>query len=119
MGASDWAGSIAKDLEAEFGTCIERSVRLTSLIRWFASNPEYREIDQLEREGEWDVLTVDLPTVLRDQPGSSIEERWNTLMDKFGYQELADGGVYLQPWDDYDTETHDPQVCRSWEHKDY
>lgn len=115
MGASDWAGRMVTELAAEFETCEDRNLRLTALVRWFASDPDYQAIETTDRPDEWSMLTDDLPSVLREQPGSTIEERWNHLMDAFEYQDLADGGVYLQPWDDFDTETYDPQVSHTWD----
>jgi len=80
MGASDWAVEMAQRLEDEFGTAIERNHRLTGLIRWFVSNPEYEELFNHTRQDEASMFSDDLPAVLREQPGSTIEDRWNHLM---------------------------------------
>ncbi|WP_317176044.1 hypothetical protein [Halomontanus rarus] len=117
MGASDWAGRMAKQLEEEFGTPTERNLRITSLVRWFASNPEYEGLFDGNRNEEWRTLTNDLPEVLREESGSTIEERWNNLMDELGYQEIVEGGVYLIPWEDYDETTYKPDVSHSWVRK--
>lgn len=106
-------------LEEEFGTCPERNNgRITSLVRWFAAEPRYEGLFDGKRENEadeWDMLMADLPSVLREQSGSTIEERWNTLMDELGYQEMVEGGVYLKHWKQYDRGTYDPDVSREWD----
>jgi len=111
MGASDWAGEMCVRLEEEFDICSERAVRLTSLIRWFSAEPGYEELRfNDERSNEWQMLKNDLPSVLREQSGDSIEARWNNFMERLGYQEIAEGDVYLIPWDMYENESHDPGV---------
>lgn len=110
---SDWAGRMVRDLEGEFGTCPERNVRITSLVRWFVSNPRYEGLLEDSQTDESRMLTDDLPRVLREQPGDSIEERWNNLMDELGYPEKVEAGVYLQSWDDFEEDGHDPGVSSS------
>jgi ferrochelatase len=34
---------------------------------------------------------------------------------ELGYQNLVEGDVYLQPWEEYDTETDDTQVSHTWD----
>jgi len=45
--------------------------------------------------------------VLRELPGDRIEGRWNTLMDQLDYDQIFDGGVYLQPQQSVDQDSHD------------
>jgi len=40
-------------------------------------------------------LIDDLDKSLHEQPGDTIEERWNNLMDDLNCQSRADKGVYL------------------------
>lgn len=48
----------------------------------------------------------ELPETLRDQPGETVEERWNNLMDELQFQARADAGVCLLPWTEYDERKH-------------
>jgi len=113
MGASDWAGTMSERLNREFGTKGERNLRVTSLIRWFVSDPRYQDISDDPQQSDLQSLIDDLPEILREQPGDTLEQRWNHLMYEWGYQEKVDAGVYLVPWEDYDDENYDPQVTRS------
>jgi len=49
-------------------------------------------------------LIDNLDDSLREQPGETIEQRWNNLMDELDCQERAEKGVYLIPWDEHDTD---------------
>lgn len=118
MGASDWAGDMSIQLEDEFGTAEKRNLRITALVRWFASDPRYEGLfdgNRQDGQHEWSLLTDDLSNVLREQPGSTIEERWNNLMLELEYQEIVEGGVYLNPWRRFDRETYDPDVTHDWD----
>lgn len=116
MTGSDWAGRMTGKLEREFGTSHDRNLRITGMVRWFASDPRYKplseDIPAGRRPDEWELLRDDLPRVLREQPGETIEERWNDLMDELGYPELVDEGVYLFPWEYFDPEIHQHGVVK-------
>ena len=49
-------------------------------------------------------LIDDLDKSLRELPGDTIEERWNSFMDELDCQSRADKGVYLIPWKEYDSD---------------
>ena len=51
---------------------------------------------------------------LLEQPGDTIEERWNNLMDELNCQSRADKGVYLILWEEHDADDwQNPGVTRS------
>jgi hypothetical protein len=107
MGASDWAGETCRELEAEFGICNDRALRLTTLIRYF-SEDGYRgllgEHGTPERDRRWQRLKAHLAGELRAREGETIEARWNELMDDMDTQARAERGVYLIPWEEHDAE---------------
>lgn len=108
--ASDWAGETANQLEAEFGICTDRALRFTTLVRFFVSKPEYEGV-LAEIENENRMLIHELPQTLRNQPGDTVEDRWNTLMDELDAQQHVDAGVYFVPWAEHDPDhMHDPGV---------
>lgn len=118
MGASDWAGRMVERLEEEFGTSARRNTQMTSLIRLYYSHPDYQQLKE-EMEEDWEKLKRDLPSLLRKYPGNTIEEKWNRLMDEWGYQEEVDAGVYLRPWDEVEVNSDyidvHKRVTTDWE----
>lgn len=107
MGASDWAGHMCMELEAQFNVSGDRALRITTLVRQFTA-PGYDGVmgehgsDQFYRHKTQ--LIDRLDESLAEQPGESIEERWNNLMDELNCQNRAENGVYLIPWDEHDSE---------------
>ena len=114
MGGADWAGTMVNRLEREFGTSQQRNTRITTLFRLFASDPRYDRL--FDGTDEWNdefrMVHDDLPDILRDQPGDTIEERWNNFVDERGYQEYAEAGVYLIPWEYFDAAIHEVGVVQ-------
>ncbi|ACV12093.1 hypothetical protein Huta_1924 [Halorhabdus utahensis DSM 12940] len=117
MGASDWAGRMCDQLEGKFDICDDRALRVTTLVRLLRG--EGRENVFGEHGGErWarhkELLIDRLDESLEDQPGETIEARWNNLMDDLDCQDRAEKGVYLIPWDEHDAEDwQDPGVTDS------
>lgn len=111
MGASDWAGEMAGKLREEFDLSSGQALRLTTIIRWFNSNPEYAGVFDEPGSERWReqkrIFIHDLPDVLRAQSGDTLEERWNTLMDELGFQERTERGVYLESWTEQTGEKFD------------
>jgi len=108
MGASDWAGRMSMRLEDQFDICDDRALRFTTLVRYFVSGEEYEDVmgphntDRHRRLEER--LIDDLDESLREQPGESVEARWNNLMDELDCQARAEKGVYLVPWEEHDAD---------------
>jgi len=117
MGASDWAGRMCIRLEEEFGVSEDRALRITTLVRLLRGEG-YEDVfgeygsDRQQRLKKQ--LIDDLDRSLHEQPGNTIEERWNNLMDELNCQSRADKGVYLIPWEEHDADDwQDPGVTRS------
>ena len=93
MTGSDWAGVMIPALRNEFGVTAGRATRLTNLVRWLISRPEFegiRERGLLDEEFN-ETFTNELVESLRDQPEGTLEERWNNLVKEFGlYDELGE-----------------------------
>ena len=108
MGASDWAGRMSMRLEDQFDICDDRALRFTTLVRYFVSGEGYEDVmgphntDRHRRLEER--LIDDLDESLREQPGESVEARWNNLMDELDCQARAEKGVYLVPWEEHDAD---------------
>jgi len=107
MGASDWAGRMCDRLKETFDVCDDRALRLPTLVRYMRGEG-YDDVfgehgsDRHRRLKER--LIDNLDDSLREQPGETIEQRWNNLMDELDCQERAEKGVYLIPWDEHDTD---------------
>jgi hypothetical protein len=117
MGASEWAGRMCMRLEEEFDITEDRALRFTTLVRLLRGG-EYGNVfgaHGSERHRECKTRLIDnLDKSLRKQPGDTVEQRWNNLMDELGCQERADEGVYLVPWEDHDADDwQNPGVTRS------
>lgn len=117
MGASDWAGRMCMRLEEEFGISDDRALRFTTLVRLLRGE-EYEnvfgEYGSERHQRLQERLIDDLDKSLREQPGDTIEERWNNLMDELNCQSRADKGVYLIPWEEHDADDwQNPGVSRS------
>jgi hypothetical protein len=102
MGASDWASRTASQLIEEFDISEKRAFRITSLVRLFVSNPEYDDVFAEPRNDKWQRQKTDFITglteTLKQQPGDTIEERWNNLIDEESIQHRTVNPVYLRPW---------------------
>lgn len=107
MGASDWAGRMCITLEERFDIHSDRSVRLTTMVRLLRGEGAFGEHGSDQHEEHVRRLIDDLDESLAAQPGETVEEHWNNLMDDLGCQARTDEGVYLIPWDDHDAETWD------------
>jgi hypothetical protein len=104
-------------LEEEFGVSEDRALRITTLVRLLRGEG-YEDVfgeygsDRQQRLKKQ--LIDDLDRSLHEQPGNTIEERWNNLMDELNCQSRADKGVYLIPWEEHDADDwQDPGVTRS------
>ncbi len=96
MGASDWAGRMCMQLEEEFGVSEDRALRITTLVRLLRGEGYegvFGEYGTERHEQVQKQLIDDLDKSLREQPGDTIEERWNSLMDELDCQSRADKGV--------------------------
>ena len=115
----EWASRAIQDIERKFGPHDEdRLLRITGLVRHFISNPDYADLRD-HAEGTQQTLphplVGDLASQLVAQPGDTIEDRWNHLMDDLDFQQYTDSGVYLQSWAKYTEEKHGfPGVTTSW-----
>lgn len=107
MGASDWAGRMCMALEERFGIHGDRSVRLTTMVRFLRSEGAFGEHGSDQHAEHVRRLIDNLDDSLAAQPGDTVEARWNNLMDDLGCQARTDEGVYLIPWDDHDAEAWD------------
>ncbi|WP_254824888.1 hypothetical protein [Haloglomus halophilum] len=117
MGASDWAGRMCIRLEEEFEVSEDRALRITTLVRLLRGEG-YEDVfgehgsDRHQRLQKR--LIDDLDKSLHEQPGDTIEERWNNLMDELNCQSRADKGVYLISWEEHDADGwQNPGVTRS------
>lgn len=117
MGASDWAGRMCHRLEETFDICPDRSIRFTTLVRQLRLE-QYGNVfgdhgsDRHQRLTE--ALIDELDESLREQPGETVEQRWNNLMDELDCQSRAEKGVYLVPWEECDGDDWtDPGVSRA------
>lgn len=101
MGASDWAGRMINKMEREFGTRAERAIRITDLVRWMVSEPDFEELRDagLVDERFDEIFINSLIESLKAQKGETIEERWNTLVSEFGLYEVTGEDVLLSPPD--------------------
>jgi hypothetical protein len=118
MGASDWAGRMCHKLENKFDICGDRALRFTTLVRYLRGTGGYegafgeRGTERHQRVRRR--LISELDESLHEQPGETVEQRWNNLMDELDCQSRAEKGVYLVPWDEYDTDDwSDPGVSRT------
>jgi len=108
MGASDWAAHTIQEFNEAFGVTEERALRITNLVRSFVSDPTYEEVladrgtDQ--RRSQRQDFIDEITRTLQNQPGDTIEERWNNLMDEREIPERVEQPVYLKPWTDIDDE---------------
>jgi hypothetical protein len=107
MGASDWAGHMCLTLEDRFDIHGDRSVRLTTMVRFLRGEGAFGEYDSDQYEEHVHQLIDNLDDSLATQPGETVEERWNNLMDDLGCQARTERGVYLIPWDDHEAEAWD------------
>ncbi len=102
MGASDWAGKMAKEMEREFGVEQDRSLRITDLVRLIISNPHFeylREHDDFDEKKFPGTFTQNLIGSLKAQrDAETLERRWNKLAREEGLHEVAGVDVYLGPW---------------------
>lgn len=93
---------MAQQLGDEFDISYAQAHRLTSLVRQFSSHPDYKHLSGESGSEQWReqkrLIFDKLPDTLRGQPGNTVEERWNSLMDELEYQKQAEKGVYLKPW---------------------
>lgn len=94
-------------LEEEFSVSEDQALRITTLVRLLRGE-EYEDVfgeygterhEQVQKR-----LIDDLDKSLSEQPGDTIEERWNSLMDELDCQSRADKGVYLIPWEEHDSD---------------
>jgi len=104
-------------LEEEFSVSGDRALRITTLVRLLRGE-EYEgvfgEYGSECHEKVQKQLIDDLNKSLHEQPGDTIEERWNNLMDELNCQSRADKGVYLIPWEEHDADNwQNPGVTRT------
>lgn len=108
MGASDWAGRMCRELEETFDVCDDRALRVTTLVRMLRGTDGYEEVfgpHGSDRHRRHKTRLIDrLDESLQEQPGETIEDRWNNLMDELNCQARAENGVYLIPWDEHDAD---------------
>lgn len=74
------------------------------MVRFLLAEGAFGERDSDKHDECVRTLIDDLDESLASQPGETVEERWNNLMDDLGCQTRTDEGVYLVPWDDHDAE---------------
>lgn len=118
MGASDWAGRMCLELEETFDICGDRALRITTLVRLLRGGEGYEDVfgpHGSDRHHRHKAQLIDaLDESLRNQPGETIETRWNNLMEALDCQARADNGVYLIPWEEYDADDwRDPGVTQA------
>lgn len=118
MGASDWAGRMCDKLEDRFDICGDRALRLPTLVRFLRGTEGYEDVfgehgsDRYQRVRRR--LISELDESLQEQPGETVEERWNNLMDELDCQSRAERGVYLVPWDEHEADDwSEPGVSRT------
>lgn len=93
MTGSDWAAIMVPALKEEFDVTSDRAIRITTIVRWLVSNPEYEHLrDRGLLDDQFNETFIDdLVESLKAQPERTLEERWNALVRDFGlYAELGD-----------------------------
>lgn len=106
MGPPDWAAKMVTEFHEEFDVCPERTLRITSLVRGFVSDGVFGDHGSKRWERQHELFVQDLVETLRDQPGDTIEEKWNNLITEQGIQNRTEQPVFLEPW--AEVEQHDP-----------
>lgn len=97
MGASDWAGSMAKKIHREFGVGQDRALQITNRVRKLAASPDIKALEEagLLNEKFVSELIQDLIALLNEQDERTIEGRWNALAKDRGIYDLVGADALL------------------------
>ena len=89
-------------LEETFDVCDDRALRVTTLVRLLRGEGVFGPHGTERHRRLKETLIDNLDQSLQAQPGETIEERWNNLMDALDCPDHSETGVYLIPWEEHD-----------------
>ncbi|WP_226007108.1 HEAT repeat domain-containing protein [Natrinema salinisoli] len=97
MGASDWAGTMVKKMQREYGVEQDRALQITNRVRKLVASPDIKALEEaglIEGEFTSDVIQ-DLIALLNQQDEGSIEGRWNALAKERGVYDVVGADALL------------------------
>jgi hypothetical protein len=96
MPGGQWAARTIPEIKSTIETSQERALRVTYAVRAVINGPDREVIrEEIGKEEVKDTFFSNLADSLNSQPGSSVEERWNNLVEEYNLPKITEKGVYI------------------------